>query len=93
MKTMTMIEFVTVVITGDIGYRDRYRWQVHSVPADAASLEFSYIGYQRATVTITDNVINLQLMPDINLMEELACGYWIWNTEKDRPSRFRLHHQ
>ena len=62
---------VTVVITGTTSgtatdIDGRYTL---SVPADAASLEFSYIGYQRATVTITDNVINLQLMPDINLME------------------------
>ncbi len=69
---------VTVVITGTTSgtatdIDGRYTL---SVPADAASLEFSYIGYQRATVTIADKVINLQLMPDINLMEELVViGY------------------
>lgn len=47
-----------------------------SVPSNAAALEFSYVGYQRTTVPITGDVINLQMVPDINLMEELVViGY------------------
>ena len=47
-----------------------------SVPLNATALEFSYIGYQRTTVPITGNVINLQMIPDINLMDELVViGY------------------
>jgi hypothetical protein len=48
-----------------------------SVPLNATALEFSYIGYQRTTVPITGNVINLQMMPDINLMDE----WWLLDTE------------
>lgn len=47
-----------------------------SVPLNTTALEFSYIGYQRTTVPITGNVINLQMIPDINLMDELVViGY------------------
>lgn len=47
-----------------------------NVPSGATVLEFSYIGYQKTTVPISGNRINLQLIPDVNLMDELVViGY------------------
>lgn len=46
------------------------------MPATATELEFSYIGYESMIVPVTGNRVEVQMTPDINVMDELVViGY------------------
>ena len=46
------------------------------LPAGAATLEFSYIGYRKQSLTVTGNTMNVQMTPDTQVMDEVVViGY------------------
>ena len=46
------------------------------LPAGAATLEFSYIGYRKQSLAVTGNTMNVQMTPDTQVMDEVVViGY------------------
>lgn len=53
-----------------------------TIPADADSLTFSYVGYSALTIAVSSDVINISLSPGKQLSEVVVVGYGTQKTKE-----------